>query len=1046
MNYFHKLLVTLLLFLFSITIHSQVSYTHYKNQQTPGPSGHIRCSSMEVDLVRKLNNPALESPQQFEQWLGDKVKQYEIDQENQPEGLTTVLQIPVVVHVLHNGEALGTDPNITDAQVLSQITVLNQDYRKIINTNGYNTHPDGADLEIEFVMALTAPDGSGTNGVDRVNIGQDGATRDDLENTIKPNTIWDPTQYLNMWTVKFAAPDDNLLGYAQFPESSGLDGMPNSPQSAETDGVVQRASAFGSSEFDDGTFVLISPYDLGRTATHEVGHWLGLRHIWGDGLGCNLGTAPPACSCNDDDFCDDTPNSEKANYSCDADNISNCGIPPTASVDMDENYMDYTNDNCMNIFTNDQKARAQTVMANSPRRMELPNSPALLPPAPYITFVEESFEVEEGSSCLTKTVTTDLKIAQAPSADATVSFTLSGTAQNGTLLDYTISPSTVTFLAGQTANQTITITVYEDSEIEINEDVTITIDAVTTSGDAQAGFTNQTYALIIKDDDFDPDNAGIIANSLLFSEQFNSGLGAWTFSTSGASAVDWKVGTPVNGMIGNNNAYISRTDLPGNLYAYDYLTESWARLESPVINASDAVDLRLTFDYICFGEEDGDTQYDFGSLYYSIDGGTNWNRFGPILTGQLLETNLTVDLPSETDRASNLKIAFRWDNDALLGTDPPLSVDDIELRGSIGAPADVLTAINSQNKDERYFGPNSTVHFYDPETGDVMVTLVNNSAYDYGCTSVEVDRSTATAGASTVAFNNNDPENALAAKTFRIIPENNTPAPGETFDVTLFYTDSEVTNWETATGESRTSLEIIKVKDNPISVVNPSNSGSFIIENQIATLDIHNVNDVEVTATFASGFSGFGIGILGLNALPIELLDFYGEKVNQEVQLKWITANEINNDFFTIEKSNDGNSFQAIGMVAGTGNSNIQIAYDFMDKTPHSGINYYRLMQTDFDGTSTYSSIIAIEMDEKMEVDLFPNPAKDHVMISFGKNENDILPQIRIYNQVGKLINHNIENTNSNVARLDISGFPSGVYFVEIIINNAQITKRLIIN
>ena len=287
-------------------------------------------------------------------------------------------------------------------------------------------------------MALTAPDGTGTNGINRVNIGQDGATRDDIENVIKPSTIWDATQYLNMWTVKFAAPDDNLLGYAQFPESSGLDGMPTSPQSAETDGVVQLYRAFGTADLDDGTFNLHPSYNLGRTATHEVGHWVGLRHIWGDGLGCNNGTPSPGCSCNDDDYCNDTPNSEKANYSCAEDNISNCGVPPVASVDMDENYMDYTSDACMNTFTQDQKGRVQAVMANSPRRMELPTSPALLPPAPYITFVEESLEVDEGSSCITKAVTVELKIAQAPSADATVSFTLSGTAQEGALLDLSL--------------------------------------------------------------------------------------------------------------------------------------------------------------------------------------------------------------------------------------------------------------------------------------------------------------------------------------------------------------------------------------------------------------------------------------------------------------------------------------------------------------------------------------------------------------------------------------------------------------------------------
>ena len=97
---------------------------------------------------------------------------------------------------------------------------------------------------------------------------------------------------------------------------------------------------------------MIAPFNLGRITTHEVGHWLGLRHIWGDG------------DCLADDYCNDTPPAEAPNNTC-AKNVS-CNSP-----DMIENYMDYTTDECMNIFTQDQKIRMHTVLRNSPRRKEL---------------------------------------------------------------------------------------------------------------------------------------------------------------------------------------------------------------------------------------------------------------------------------------------------------------------------------------------------------------------------------------------------------------------------------------------------------------------------------------------------------------------------------------------------------------------------------------------------------------------------------------------------------------------------------------------------
>lgn len=275
------------------------------------------------------------------------------------ENTITIYRIPVVVHVVHNGEAVGTGANISEAQVQSQIEVLNEDFRRIGGTNGVNPGGLGEDTRIEFFLAETGPDGQqlAEPGIDRVNGGREewpkGPLRNPIETVLKPSTIWNPEEYFNIWTVNFGGfVSRNLLGYAQFPDQSGLPGLNADGGPDDTDGIVIGYKYFGSSEKSNFSS-LIAPFDLGRTTTHEVGHWLGLRHIWGDG------------DCTADDFCADTPDASEPTYGCPV-SKSTCG-----SEDLFENYMDYTDDGCMNVFTADQVERMHTVLQNSPQRKEM---------------------------------------------------------------------------------------------------------------------------------------------------------------------------------------------------------------------------------------------------------------------------------------------------------------------------------------------------------------------------------------------------------------------------------------------------------------------------------------------------------------------------------------------------------------------------------------------------------------------------------------------------------------------------------------------------
>ncbi|WP_234733046.1 M43 family zinc metalloprotease [Tellurirhabdus bombi] len=313
-----------------------------------------KCATMQMDSALRIRHPEMGSRSDFEKSIQERVNQI---QKLQKTGrlAAVVLTIPVVVHVVHNGEAVGSGRNISAAQVQSQLETLNEDFRRKPGTRGYNDNPVGADIEIEFCLAAVDPQGRTMTerGIDRVNGNRASWSRSDIEGVLKPSTYWDPEKYYNIWVTDLSEATSGgiVVAYAQFPSASNLTGMPPNGGAASTDGVVVNYWAFGNSE--KGNFpVLRAPQNLGRTLTHETGHWLGLIHIWGDS---NCGN----------DFVDDTPTQASASNGCQKGRVS-CN-----TTNMVENYMDYSDDACFNIFTMGQKARIRAVMDISPRRANL---------------------------------------------------------------------------------------------------------------------------------------------------------------------------------------------------------------------------------------------------------------------------------------------------------------------------------------------------------------------------------------------------------------------------------------------------------------------------------------------------------------------------------------------------------------------------------------------------------------------------------------------------------------------------------------------------
>lgn len=315
-----------------------------------GAVAPLRCATDIVEEKRLGASYELYR-ENFERWMSD-------NRDAVSARAQEIITLPVIVHVIHNNEIEGKGANISADQIYSQLEILNQDFRRKQGSPGYNTDPAGADVRIEFCPARVDPKGNilSEPGINRISRNSKGFSappynEEYVNGTIKPQTYWDPNGYMNIWVCNLQSNDGRtLLGYAQYPSSAGLTGIPEKPGSAETDGIVINYMVFGKVENTE------SPYRFGRTTTHEIGHWLGLIHVWGDG------------DCNADDYCEDTPRANGPTYGCPENEVS------CTYRNMVENYMQYTDDACMNIFTQNQLVRIQTVMRLSPRRSILARS------------------------------------------------------------------------------------------------------------------------------------------------------------------------------------------------------------------------------------------------------------------------------------------------------------------------------------------------------------------------------------------------------------------------------------------------------------------------------------------------------------------------------------------------------------------------------------------------------------------------------------------------------------------------------------------------
>ncbi len=442
-------------------------------------SAQRNCATMEVLDQELKNDPSLKQRMdEIEIQTNDFVAQ-----NLKAKGSRVVVTIPVVFHVLYR----TTTENVSDAQLLSQLTVLNQDFRFSNADKSLipaEFAPLGSDVEVEFCLATQSPTGAATTGIERKSTSKlSWGTSSYVKLSNKGGlNAWDRTKYLNIWVCNIGG---STLGYATLPGGT-----------AALDGVVIDFKYIGTI----GTAT--APFNKGRTATHEVGHWLNLRHIWGD------------ATCGSDNV-SDTPAHNTYNFGCPVyPHLSTCTGTPT---EMTMNYMDYVDDQCMQMFTAGQKLRMRAVLEGAGARASIASSPGCLPPS--------TTTCGAPASIAASSVTSSSAVVTWAAVTGASSYSLEyklGTATSWTVLPVTTTSYTFSNLAASTTYNVRVRAVCSGTNGTYSTVLNITTTAASTCG-VPTGLVA----------------TNILANSATCSWTAISGASAYSFQYKTSSATSW---------------------------------------------------------------------------------------------------------------------------------------------------------------------------------------------------------------------------------------------------------------------------------------------------------------------------------------------------------------------------------------------------------------------------------------------------------------------------------------------------------------------------
>ena len=967
-----------------------------------------------------------------------------------PAPLSALYTIPVVVHVIHTGGAIGTIYNPTDAQILGALAYLNSVY------NGTESHLSGGvgDLQIQFALAQRDPNCNATNGINRVDGsgvagyvsgGVNASTTGGADEvSVKDLSRWNTSQYYNIWIVDKIDGNDGtsgqfIAGFAYFPGAS-----------TNVDGIVMLATQMVAGQ---------------KTLPHEIGHAFNLYHPFQGSS--NAATCPANtfndCTLDGDQVCDTDPISENMTLGV-LDGTCRTGTNSCTggaySINTESNYMNYSN--CYTLFTAGQKARMLAAAAAAPRSSLSASLGATAPNAggspcgPKINFEltgDQETETTVTSGCRPyKDYSYNMVIGSSPSAAATATINIgAGTAIQGVDFDlttngsFTVPSNIVNFPAGSAATQPFTIRVYDDASINGTRSVALSYTVNNGGGNAVLGNGRPNFTMIINDNDLPPHGPTNVTASI------GSDQGSLQSPFVGASAKEKtqilyyasellaagvKAG-PINGL-GLNIDKVS-----GAGFVYTGLTIRMAQTTQTSLN-------------------NGSTEWPlldgaFTTVYSTnVTTASGWNNF-------------TFTSPFTWDGTSNIVVGLCYDNGATTGSTDLCRgfVDGSGKKNYIFAAVNCGTAISSFSNytgakpiarfvypdpgdsvqtiissRQQYLGPNADVYFFSQSDNKLLARIQNLSSFDYGCTQVLVDR----IGMGSTAFWNNNTANYLMNKTIKVIPTTNNTSGS--YNITLYYTPNEVSGWQTATGQTLSNIRLVKVGSqiSDVTPASPTAGGAVVIG--APTIGTMGVN-TSLTYNFTTGFSGFGAGVPGLSTLPLGLLDFTGRQQRNTAVLNWNTAFETGTRRFGVERSYDGSRFDNIGFVDAAGTSTTTHSYSFTDPLLAEGNNYYRLREIDLDNKFTYSKTLLINnADPNNGLTVMPSPFSNSLDILFGHTPAGKV-NIRLLDLTGhQLFRKDNTVTGSDRIHLDLSGIhlSAGIYLLKVSSGNSSRILKVLKN
>ncbi len=993
-------------------------------------SSKHRCYTVEIQTNYLKKHPNSQTPMQFESWLQGKIAERKIANAAKGKfgtmGTITNYTLPIVFHVIHNGEAVGTMPNVAASYIQAQLLQLNKDYA---NLSG-SPYSAASATGIQFALAAQDPTGKtlAEPGIDRVNRKTKKWGPSPFEfttsitDTIKPATIWDPNRYVNIWL--FDAISDGgstgILGVATFPQSPTLEGL----DSTETDkiaGVVIASSTAGSIFSSTTCGSATDPYTLGRTLTHELGHYFGLRHIWGDDY----------CA---SDFCDDTPIHYDANYGKPKHPKPNsCGTDD----EMFEDYMDYTDDDVMNTFTANQVDRIQTVLSSSPRRMALATStvPTAIPVGSNkLAFaicsgvLEVNEAVSAGVPQRYKDVTIVLNVEKEATGNAQVIVKTSGTAKKG--VDYELIGDTMSFVQGDGAKSFV-IRVLDNNAIDGAR--TAILDLSVSGSGLTAGISAQSLTVTINDDD----NKVIGQNKVnILSENFEANKGAfpkgWTTDSTAGSKNFFMVGstTPVVStgqfvMLTNNKSTKALTYSASS--SYDYAVFSTPVIKGNSYKSIDTLKFRYKVGGAAWDSVNQTAAYatvnyrtsapfDINSeIYFGDSSGTY--GFGPYYG---VTTPRSVALVADKTLSNgDFYIDFLWEEICTKVSKPGFCADDISLNAT---PYSVDSLVSSSYP---LIIPSSTNNLIRSTSDDIIASVS-------GATTVIKDftASVTQAGAGKVDFN-------LGSSNFqhskKVITLNSTSAAASSaYSATLYYTANEVAAWNKVS-----SLLVLQV-NNGVDVYGTLTPDQFTLITPTSISDKRTTDGYVAVTVKAKGFGSF-ILVDSSVLLPLSWKNVNGAIKNNAAVINWQLYTPDQGIKYTLERSEDGVNFTQIktGLVTNT----------FSDASIVAGNNYYyRVIAVAADGSSLYSQVLNIyylSLDHSFSI--APNPFFNKLMIQNNGSAVGIT-RVSIVDMVGREIyNKSIASDQVNTTINTTTWLP-GVYIVRISNVGSSITNKIIKN